>query len=260
MNLYKSVVATACFAGATIAAGGSASLAAAPSSALALIALSSVVGLVIGDTLLFLGLVLAGARPTVMLHALAPVFTLLMAVALGLRLPEPLAMAGTILTTAGVLLVVSAREPTGAASRPHRALGFAAALGAGVCQAGGILLAKEGLAHLGSLEAAGVRMGVAALALGISVVATGRGREVLALAGRPRPLAAMTAASLIGTTGGVFLMTYGIKHAHPAIAAALTSCVPLFALPLAALFLEERSGPLAYAGALLAVAGIALIR
>jgi drug/metabolite transporter (DMT)-like permease len=52
----------------------------------------------------------------------------------------------------------------------------------------------------------------------------------------------------------------GVQYAGVAVATVLSSIAPIFAIPLGFLFLGERPTPRTAAGALLAIAGIAVLQ
>jgi drug/metabolite transporter (DMT)-like permease len=85
-------------------------------------------------------------------------------------------------------------------------------------------------------------------------------RDVPALASAGRAiglrlviLSAVTAASSV-------MYVASVKHAGVAVATVLSSTAPLFAVPLGMIFLGERLPPIALVGAVVAVAGIVVLR
>ena len=74
-----------------------------------------------------------------------------------------------------------------------------------------------------------------------------------------RSLATMTAAGVLGTGAGSLLWVVGVQHAGAARTAILSSTAPLFALPLAAVFLHERITRRVAVGTVLSIAGIWLV-
>ncbi|MHC5003456.1 MAG: EamA family transporter, partial [Planctomycetota bacterium] len=143
---------------------------------LAYLAVSGVIGLALGDQLLFTALVDVGPRLASLLMTLAPPAAALLAWPV---LDEPLgllAVMGMAVTLAGIGLVVLER-PRGAAPTAHRrrGRGIALGLGAAVCQGAGLVLAKLGIghtrlpveAHLDPWSATLVRMVFAAVVLAL---------------------------------------------------------------------------------------------
>lgn len=76
---------------------------------------------------------------------------------------------------------------------------------------------------------------------------------------RPRELALLALAGVMGSGAGSLLYVYALKEAGAGRSALLNSLSPVFALPLAAVFLKERATGLTLAGTGLALAGVWLV-
>ena len=226
------------------------------------LALSGVVGLTLGDTAYFAALVRLGPRRTLLLWALAPPATAVLAVPI---LGEPLTAtmaAGIALTAGGVAWVIRERSPAGgvgAVRHGEDGLGLAVGIAAAGCQATGVVLAKLGGGGIDAIDITVVRLLFGSLGLLAVVTLTGRLRGTLGPLREPAVLGAVVLASTIGTYLGIWLSMAGVRYALVGVAATLSSTSPIFVLPLAALFLHERISPRAVIGACLAVAGIAVL-
>jgi DME family drug/metabolite transporter len=75
---------------------------------------------------------------------------------------------------------------------------------------------------------------------------------------RPRELGLVVFAGIIGSGVGSLLYVYSLKEAGAARSSLLNSLTPVFALPIAALFLKERVTMLMVAGTVLALGGVSL--
>jgi len=230
----------------------------APAASVAAIALSGVLGVAIGDTLLFHALSRLGAHRAALLNGIGPVLTVIGG---WLLLDERLngwEIGGIALATAGVTAVVYFRSADGPRPKIHRD-GVLFGLAAAACQSGGVLLTKHGLADMDAFSGSAVRL----LAATASLILYGFIRRDLDLdlkrLFRAGPLARLVPATLVGTFCGLWLMQTGIKHVESGIANALLSTTPLFTLPIAVLVLKERMSPLAVVGSLVGVAGIVIL-
>jgi drug/metabolite transporter (DMT)-like permease len=228
----------------------------------ALLALSGVVGILLGDTLNFAAVGRLGPRRAGAIFALnAPMAAVLGWALLGERLGGQ-AWAGIAITVAGVALAILGRPASGA----HRLeqvwgglrIGALFGLGAALGQATGTLIARPYMAggldpYLGSL----IRVGASGLAMGVLATLpfappkpTGISRKVLVLTG---------ATALIGLLLGMTLFLYALQGSQTGIIATLSATSPVIILPLLWLRTGQRPSAKSWAGAALAVTGLALI-
>lgn len=236
-----------------------------------LLAVSGVIGLAIGDQALFTAFVDIGPRVANLLMTTAPVIAALSGwLVLGETL-EPMAMLGIGLTMFGVAWVVLDRTPeTTAARSPHRVRGVILALVGAACQAVGLMLSKAGMGHgwmaeeehLDPQAATFVRMTVAAIAVMplilvwrrydnaklVPRIGTKRGGAMFVLAG-----------TIFGPVLGVWMSLVAADATSVGIAQTLLSLTPILILPYAAIVERERLGVRAIAGAVCAVAGVAIL-
>lgn len=227
------------------------------------LAVSGVAGLTLGDTAYFSALTRIGPRRSLLVWALAPGISALMAWPM---LGEPLharMVAGMAVTLAGVVWVIVERTPDddGEASAPMSrrelaGVGFAciALLG----QASSNVLQKLGGMEAGALGTSVVRMSVGALGLGLWLGAMGRLVAATTPLKEPRKAGWIVLATAVGTYVGIWLSAYGLLHAEIGVASTLNATSPIFVLPVAALMTGDRISRRAVMGALLAVGGVAI--
>ncbi|MGQ9369115.1 DMT family transporter [Azospirillum sp. ST 5-10] len=228
------------------------------------LALSAVVGIVLGDVALFWALDRLGPRRNAVVYATnAPMTALLGWAFLGEGFAAT-TLGGIALVTAGVMLAVfyRSREPD-----PHRweavrgslAAGFALCLVAALCQAAGSVIAKPAMAAgTDPVAAAAVRVGTAAVLLLAQGLLPGQ-RDGWAEARQPRVLAMVVLNGFVGIGLGMTLLMLGLAYGKAGVVATLSATSPVLILPL--LWLVTRRPPAAGAwiGAALAVAGVVLI-
>lgn len=244
---------------------------------IALLALSGLVGLTLGDQALFTALVDVGPRMTTLVMTTAPVFAAFFGwVALGEAL-EPTAWIGVGLTLAGVAWIVFERPPTAIGLRPpHRTRGLVLAAIGALCQAGGLILSKLGMGH--GLEAAPdverlapqaatyVRMSFGAAGmLPILLIhhlrrhRTATERRAPRL-GSPRVgVLFVLAGAVVGPYLGVWMSLVAVDLTAVGIAQTLMSLGPIFIVPISVWIYRERLTPRALVGAVLAVAGVGVL-
>ncbi len=228
----------------------------------AVLAVSGVVGILLGDTLNFAAVGRLGPRRAGAVFALnAPMAAVLGWVLLGERLGLQ-AWAGIAVTVAGVALAILGRPASGA----HRleqvwgglGVGVLFGLGAALGQASGALIARPYMAggldpYVGSL----IRVGASGLAMGFLAtlpLAPPRPRDISS-----RVLVLTAATALIGLLLGMTLFLYALQGSQTGIIAMLSATSPVIILPLLWLRTGQRPSALSWAGGLLAVIGLALI-
>lgn len=221
------------------------------------LAASGLIGLTIGDTAYFNALTRIGPRRALLMMALVPPTTALLAwPVLGEVVTAPM-IAGIALTLAGVAWVIRERTPD--ADHSLEAAGLAFAVVAMFCQSSGNVLTKLGGSDVSALGISVVRVLVGAVGLLVVLGGTGRLAE-LAHPWRMKAGPKLVFATFLGTYLGIWLLNTGLKYtSHTGVAATLSSTSPIFILPLAWLVLGERFSARAVVGALIAVAGIAVL-
>jgi drug/metabolite transporter (DMT)-like permease len=223
------------------------------------LAVSGVIGLAIGDQCLFTAYVLVGPRVGSLLMTLAPGLTAILAwLTLGESM-SGMAVAGLLVTTAGVGWVSVSRAQAGLGggiSTRGIVLGVAAA----ACQAGGMLTAKLGMsAGLDALGALTVRM-VAAVAVIVPLAWCMGGRSPLRMQwSASAAWGPLLLGTLAGPVCGVYLSLVAIEHVPLGVATTLMGLVPVLILPVSRMLHKERISTRAVLGAIMAVAGLALL-
>lgn len=240
-----------------------------------LLALSGVLGLTIGDLALFSSFVRIGPRLAELVMTTSPILAALFGwLALGERLGL-VAWLGMLVTISGVVWVVLERGG-GARHTPAngRAFGLLLAFVGAACQAGGLLLSKQGLGHgwlpreqhLDPQAATLIRMFFAGVFV-LPTIGWLLARKRIS-ATRPRvgsPAARRTGYLLtfcggaVGPYLGVWLSLVATDRAPLGVAQTLCSLPPVFILPLVALIDKERVSLRAVLGAMVAVIGVALL-
>ncbi len=240
------------------------------------LAVSGVIGLSIGDQALFVAFMDIGPRLATLVMTTSPLFAVFFGwMVLGETLSGP-AWVGVALTIGGIAWVVLERSPVqGGRVESHRVRGIVMGLVAAACQAGGLLLSKQGMGHgwlpedqrLGPQAATLVRMFFAALGMiPILIVHHVRQRARRAAGAGPQRIGSHTTGytfafigAVVGPFLGVWMSLVATDNAPVGVAQTLCSLTPLFLVPLAALIYKERISPRAALGAIMAVGGAALL-
>jgi drug/metabolite transporter (DMT)-like permease len=272
VNKIRLAMATVLYASLLTIRTGSPFPAGVPGEAALWLCLSSLIGIVIGDSLLFNAFVLIGPRLTTLVFASSPIFATVIAwFFLGEKLGW-IDLAGVAVTLSGIAWVVSERRfdtapnPSGRNYAPHGKpfwTGVLFAFGGAVGQAAGLVTSKQGMLGTGTavpaFEASFVRILFAVVATWlISAVRGQLGQTVEAMKNRPA-LALTFGGTVVGPFLGIWLSLVAVSLIEAGIAATLMAMVPVLVIPLVVLLHRERVSFRAVFGAVVAVAGVALI-
>jgi drug/metabolite transporter, DME family len=238
--------------------GGVQAFAQVPPDAVIVLALSSIIGIAIGDMLYFWSLSQIGASRALPLSGTYPLFTWAIAVPL---LGEPVtvsAMIGTALVLLGVYLLSPGNGTTISADARTQRLATFAAIAAAALWAIATTLLKIGVQespHVIIVNA--VRLPVAAI--GGALVARWRVGASTWDGYNRQSLPRLVMLALYSTGIGMIIWTLTVNFAGAARAALLNTAAPLIGVPLSVVFLQERVTLKVTVGTLLAACGVWLI-
>lgn len=213
----------------------------------------------IGDICLFRAFVELGPRLSSLIMSTAPVFTALFGY---LGLSETLGwidVAGMTAVSGGVAWALWSKGEPGRRVVPSPTLrGVLLAFGGALGQASGLVLSKYGMADYDAFAATQIRViaGIAAFV----VLFTGLRWWPRVVAGlRDRQALGYTSlGAVFGPFLGVSLSLYAVQHTDTGVAASIMATTPILILPMV-IARGERVPWGGAAGALLAVAGVALL-
>jgi drug/metabolite transporter (DMT)-like permease len=227
--------------------------------------LSGIVGLVVGDTLLFQAYSLIGNRLAVLLMSSVPVISSLAAwLFLGETL-DFLTVLGILVCSGGIALVVMER-PGNNGSEGHIesrrfTIGVLCGLGGAVGQAVGLILAKKGLAgDFPSISGTVIRMLVAMVFIWGIAILTGQARQTFQkITSSSSTMRNIMAGTVVGPFLGVWLSQIAIQQTYVGIASTLMAMTPIFVLPIAKWHNKENVSLRAVIGTMIALSGVAII-
>ncbi|MEI7699533.1 MAG: DMT family transporter [Planctomycetia bacterium] len=233
------------------------------------LSLSSLTGIVIGDTFYFRSLQILGPRRALMVATTAPLF----ATAIGwLLLKEPLtqeSLVGIFITLSGVILVVSERSAAAESAGHFPApvsIGILTGLGGALCNAIGATLShmamhqsvQQGSSGRDALEATVIRVTVAAVFSILALTLTRRLVTTARAAFDGKAVQVYLPAVICGPWLGIWMSQLAYRNSMLAIAITLTSTMPIFVLPLVRIAYGTPITLRGVAGAVIALAGIYL--
>ena len=260
LNLIRCVISTAFFWALLPFYGGLDALAAIPAAAWPWLVVSVLALLVVGDTLYFRSMDLAGVSWAMPVASVNPLWAVLLA---WVFLDEPLSwtlVLGALLVIAGVVLVGRSAGSL-VVDRPvdpgDRRRGILLALLVSVLWAVGQVALKPATEGIHSVVANSVRQPLGMLMLLVLTLREGRWRALRKL--DRQSWAVIGVASLVGTGVGSLFFVLAIQLAGAGRTAVLTSTAPLLAIPFSMLWLHERPTRWTLAGTLLTTLGIVLV-
>jgi drug/metabolite transporter (DMT)-like permease len=227
--------------------------------------ISGLVGLILGDTLLFKSYPLIGTRLAILVMALVPVISTLGALVFLGEVPALLTTIGILLCVGGIIAVVAERQNGGETVSHHEKrqfiFGLLYALGGAIGQAAGLVLAKKGLeGNFPSISATLIRMVSAMTAMWLVTIFTGQAiptlKKVFCDVKTVRNIAA---GSFVGPFIGVWLSQIAIQTTYVGIASTLMAMTPIFMLPISKWYFREKISSRAFIGTVIALAGVAII-
>ena len=239
------------------------------------LALSGLVGFVVGDLMLFQAFVLIGGRLSMLIYATVPTMTAVAGyIFLGERIAAQGAL-GMLVTSVGIGAAVLGTRTTEASVRSSRRLGILLAIGGSAGQAAGLLLGKHGAAKMDAFAATEIRVlaglaGFLIVAMSLqklpsigAIVATALGlirkSDVAWVQSARVALATLTLGGLFGPFLGVSLGLLSAQLLPAGIASTLMSIVPVLLVPVSAIVFRERVTAIEIGGTLMALAGVALM-
>lgn len=260
VNLVRLVFGFAFLSLATFLARGAALPVDATAHNWAWLTVSGLVGFTFGDLCLYRAYVVLGPRLSSLMMALVPPITALIGwAALGETLTRR-DLLGMTLTVAGIGWAILERGK-GTESGPLSvsvagvALGFGGALG----QAVGLILSKIGMAGYHALAANQVRVLAGAAGYALLFFALRWWPNVRTGLRDGKALGFCALGAFFGPFVGVSLSLIAVRETVAGVAASIMALTPVLIIPLVIVLRKERVGIGGFAGALIAVTGVALL-
>ncbi|MDP6633997.1 MAG: DMT family transporter [Phycisphaerae bacterium] len=223
--------------------------------------MSGVIGFFLGDLCLFRAFILIGPRLCTLVFTLAPLMTALLGwVILGETL-TPLNCLGMAITLCGVGWVVAERKVDASVKfwRPSVWGVSLAAMGA-LGQALGMVLAKKVInENTNPITVTQIRITAALPAFAIMFLALRWYPRVAKGLKNGRAMAQMTLGAFVGPVLGVVLLMLSMKHLEAAVAQTFVALLPIVIIPFVMVIHKERVSLRAALGAVMAVAGVAIL-
>jgi len=229
------------------------------------LALSGLVGFVIGDFLLFQAFVVIGARISMLMMALTPPITAFVS---WWWLGEVLSLmnwVGMIVTLTGISIVILKREKQGENQKKLRKLttsysvkGILLAFGGAVGQGVGLVLSKKGMGDYDAIASSQIRVLTGMVGFAIIILIMGRYGRVWEAIQHRSAMKRIGLGTIFGPFLGVSFSLIAIQNTQAGIAATIMAIVPVLIIPPAIIIFHEKVNWKEILGAVIAVAGVAV--
>ncbi len=226
------------------------------------LAISGLLGLVFGDTFLFKSYEYNGARVSALIMSAAPAVAAVLAYFILGELLSVWGLIGMTVTIGGIALVVADRRNDANAPATITWKGILYAFLGACGQGGGLVTAKLAFdeSPLNSFSATFVRITSALILLIPFAFLSGRMKHSVKLvAGDRKTLGLTLLGAILGPYFGITFSLISIEHTEIAIASTIMATVPIIMLPLVKIGYNESLSWRAYAGAFVAVGGVAIL-
>ncbi|MBN1551826.1 DMT family transporter [bacterium] len=233
------------------------------------LSLSGLIGFVIGDLLLFQAFVIIGSRISMLIMSSVPPLTALIG---WMMMNEHMTihqLAGMFLTLVGICMVILDRKPKQSNMRLNYSFsGILFAFGGSLGQAVGLVLSKYGMSLNNPLSKtepydafAGTQIRIIAGMIGFSIlfVFLRSWSSVIKSLSNRDAMIRISVGSFFGPFLGVSFSLLSIQYTVTGVASTIMAIVPILIIPPAILIFKEKVAMKEVIGAVLAVAGVALL-
>lgn len=229
------------------------------------LALSGLIGFVIGDLLLFQAFVVVGARISMLMMALAPPFAALIGWLLLGEVLSPMSWLGMAVTMSGIVIVILKREKTEENGEivkkiksSYSITGILLALGGALGQAAGLVISKKGMGDYDAFSASQIRVLTGMAGFTILFFFMRRWPKVWEAMKHKSAMKRITLGAFFGPFLGVSFSLLAVQNTQAGIAATLMAIVPVLIIPPSIFLFKEKVNWKEIIGAAITVGGIAL--
>jgi drug/metabolite transporter (DMT)-like permease len=224
--------------------------------------ISSILGLVIGDTLVYTAYILIGPRLSTLLMATVPITGSILGYLLFNEILKPLEVVGILCGVIGVCVVVNdGREAHGEAADPRRFwIGVLCGAGGAMCQVVHLITARLAIQDgLSTVSATLIRTAIALVLLWVIALHRGQWLSTLKSWDIKTVFTPLLIGSLIGPALGIWLSIVAVKMTHVGIASTLMALPPILLIPYDKYYLKNPVSAKSIAATFLALTGVGLI-
>ena len=226
------------------------------------IVLSSIIGIIIGDTFLFVCLKRLGPRRQALLFSMQIPFTIILAEVFLQTLPSLTELIGCALIFSGILIAIQFNRTIPDDDleniQGNKYTGLFAGIGLALCQSIGIILMKPALQTTDPIIVSYLRVIVAAVIMFGSLFFIKNNQ----LWDKMKNIKTTLFSIFLGFMGmgvGMTMLIYALKYGNPGVISTLSSTMPIMIIPILWIVTKNYAGHLAVVGATLTCIGASII-
>ena len=226
------------------------------------IVLSSIIGIIIGDTFLFICLKRLGPRRQALLFSMQIPFTIILAEIFLQTLPSLIELIGCGLIFLGIIIAIQFNRTITDDDleniQGNKYIGLFAGVGLALCQSIGIILMKPALVSTDPIVVSYLRVIVAAIIMFGSLFFIKNNQ----LWERMKDIKKTLFSVFLGFMGmgiGMTMLIYALKYGNPGVISTLSSTMPIMIIPILWIVTKNYAGHLAVIGATLTCFGASII-
>lgn len=226
------------------------------------IVLSSIIGIVIGDTFLFVCLKRLGPRRQALLFSMQIPFTIVLAEIFLQTLPSLIELIGCALIFAGILIAIQFNKTIPDDDleniQGNKYTGLFAGIGLALCQSIGIILMKPALESTNPIVVSYLRVIVAAAVMFGSLFFV-KNNQLWEKMKDIRKTIFSIFLGFMGMGVGMTMLIIALKNGNPGVISTLSSTMPIMIIPILWIVTKNYAGHLAVVGATLTCIGAGII-
>ena len=224
--------------------------------------LSSVIGIIIGDTFLFICLKRLGPRRQALLFSMQIPFTIILAEVFLQSLPSYMELIGCALIFLGIIIAIQFNRtiPNDDLEniQGNKYTGLFAGIGLALCQSIGIILMKPALVSTDPIVVSYLRVIVAAVIMFGSLLFIKNNQLLEKMKDYKKTIFSIFL-GFMGMGVGMTMLIYALKFGNPGVISTLSSTMPIMIIPILWIVTKNYAGHLAVIGAGLTCLGAGII-
>lgn len=216
--------------------------------------LSGVIGLFLGDLVLFKSYLVIGSRTAALIMSFSPMLTAIIGWFFLKEKLTALEIVAIFVSIAGIVTAIANRKLK--LNIPLK--GFLLALGGALGQSVGIILSKKGIGDYDPLAATQIRVLFGLVSFIIMITVMKRWTRIFSAFRDAAGMKAVTVGSIFGPFIGVALGLFAIQHSNTGVASTLMALVPIFIIWPSAIMFGEKIKIQQIIGAIISIVGVSL--